>query len=227
MIGISSIDNINNFSEASRSRFTLISTSKYSKDEKTLLIKSLCPDYSIVNFYTFIEKFEKDKNEEISFTIISKILKIFQELNNNEVYRKERNLILAIYYSIFPFLNENEVNYLIKTLLDIFKEESANFILENENFIKFEFIFYEYEEEKNEIDKGLKPLLFRNNRTFSKATGLSILNNIENNDYEDDNNFENELLPIYFHQSFNNLLHAIHLSLVIHYPLIIEGETGI
>lgn len=56
IIGISSFENINNFSEASKSRFTIISTSKYYRDEKIILIKQICPNCP-VNFNKFLDKF--------------------------------------------------------------------------------------------------------------------------------------------------------------------------
>ena len=244
IIGISSSDNINNFSEASRSRFTLISTSKYTKDEKTLLIKKLCPDCPVNFNEIFIKNFEKDKNEEISFQIINKILNLFKKLNLEE-NRKERNMILSIYYSIISFLNEKEIDSFIKILLESFKEQQTNFIFNDNEFIKFDFLLLS----DDKIDN--KPFLKKDNRIHSKATGLSLLiknknnnnildddyyydnnqsfNNINGYDYDNNNdypNYENEINNFYFHQSFNNLLDAIHLSLTIHFPIIIEGETG-
>ena len=231
IIGISSNDNINNFSEASRSRFTLISTSKYTKDEKTLLIKKICPNCPVNFNEIFIKNFEKEKKEEISFAIINKILNLFKKLNNEENNKAERNMILAIYYSIISFLNENEVDNFIKLLKEAFKEQNAFFIFKNNKFVNFEFYF------SRDIGNDEKPLLKKGDRIYSKGTGLSLLIQNKNNDndeyfndnYDYDNlnhNYGNEMGEIYFHQSFKDLLDAIHLSLSIHFPLIIEGETG-
>ena len=234
IIGISSSDNINNFSEASRSRFTLISTSKYTKDEKTLLIKKLCPNCPVNFNEIFIKNYEKDREEEISFKVINKILNLYKKLNNEEKKNTERNMILAIYYSIISFLNENDVDNFIKILKDAFKEQKTFFNINanNNKFINFEF-YYSLDNQNDE-----NPFSRDNDRIFSKGTGLSLLiqnkNNNDNSEYFNNNydfdniepNYDNEISGIYFHQSFKDLLDAIHFSLVIHFPLIIEGETG-
>ena len=215
--------------------FTFISISKYIKDEKTLLIKKICPNCPVNFNEIFIKNFEKDKKEEISFTIINKILNLFQKLNDKENNKLERNMILAIYYSIISFLNENEVDNFIKILKEAFNMENTYFNIENNKFKNFEF-YYSPDTQKDE-----KPFLKKGDRIYSKGTGLSLLIQNKNNDnseyfndnYENDNddihnnlNYDNEINGIYFHQSVKDLLDVIHLSLVIHFPLIIEGETG-
>ena len=213
VIGISSIDNINNLSEASLNRFTLISTSKYTKEEKILFIKVKCPDCPN-KFFTFIEKFEKE-NDEISLKIINKMVVIYQKLQNKEESKKERNLILSIYYTLLPFLEEKELENLIKILMEVFTDNKINFIFENNKFVKFKFLVPDKESDN--------PFNFEDKNILSKSTGLSIINLLE---LENNINKENELYDISFHKSFSNLLDIIHLCLAIHYPLIIEGETG-
>ena len=166
VIGISSIDNINNLSEASLNRFTLISTSKYTKEEKILFIKVKCPDCPN-KFFTFIEKFEKE-NDEISLIIINKIMGIYQKLQNKEESKKERNLILSIYYTLLPFLEEKELENLIKILMEVFTDNKINFIFENNKFIKFKFLVPDKESDN--------PFNFEDKNILSKSTGLSIIN---------------------------------------------------
>ena len=113
--------------------------------------------------------------------------------------------------------------------------ENTYFNTENNKFKNFEF-YYSPDTQKDE-----KPFLKKGDRTDSKGTGLSLLNQNKNNDNSDnfndnygyDNdynnlnlNYDDEINGIYYHQSFKDLYNVIHLFLVIHFPLIIEGETG-
>ena len=224
LTGISSLDNINNFSEATRNRFTLISTSEYTRDEKTLLIEKISKDCP-VNFHKFIEKFEENiekfegKNAELSFKIIIKILNLFNELTKKEPYEKERNLILSIYFAFLPFLKENEIEILINILMEVFNKQKSNFNLIQNKFNNFDFkpIFNEINENDNE---RIIPFFTKDKNIYSKSTGLSI-----KKQPSDQDEYEAQI-DIYFHESFNNLLDILHLSIAIHYPLIIEGETG-
>ena len=219
IIGISSIENINNFSEASKSRFTLISTSKYSPDEKIWLINyKLTKCKCLTKFIEFLTKFDKKYEDEISFKIIIKITTIFQKFKTLENdTNQERYMILAIYYSLLPFLQKEEVEYLIELLEKIFISQNVYFIKDNNNkFLKFQF-----QELENDIEQN-NPFKQTANEIISYSTGLSIRINNEENKEDENDNFD----EIQFHKSFNNLLDIIHLSLFIHIPLIIEGETG-
>ena len=213
IIAISSIKNINNFSETSRSRFTLISTSRYTKEEKPFLIKKIC-DNCPLGFYSFLEKFDIIYKEELSFKIINKILTIFKKLNEKDK-KEERNMILAIYYSLIPFLQKDEINSIINILKQIFISEEMYFFIKDNEFIRFEFSQENREENENVFKISA-------NDISSYSTGLSIIRPDKDKDYYEDT----DEMKLEFHESFNNLLEIIHFAISIHFPLIIEGETG-
>ena len=107
-------------------------------------------------------------------------------------------MILSIYYSLLPFFKNKE----IKSIIDILKEVFG--------YKKFE-IQYHLDNKEDLFESfanGLK----------SKRTKLSVPQ-VANDSNDDDD-------EIVFHESFINLLDIIHLSLSIHFPLIIEGEVG-
>ena len=124
IIGISTIENINNLSEASKSRFTIISTSDYNSDEKKILITKI-NDLIPSSFISFLKEFknefsDNDKTFEISFKIIFKILMIYEKLSKANKQPNEKKFALSIYFAFQPFLNEQEIEILIKILKKLF-----------------------------------------------------------------------------------------------------------
>ena len=231
IIGISSIDNIINFSEASKSRFTLISTSDYESIEKKILIQEICPKCPH-NFYSFINKFEEkfgekskiDEKYEISFKMINKILNLFKKLNEKE-NKEERNLILAIFYSFEPFMNDNEIDLLINILKEIFVNLNDKIIEKDNRFSHFQFYVKEIERDsqtflENNSNQSKALIIKENDSLISNRTGLKI----KNEKITSFSCLNGETLD--FNDSFERLLDIIHMSISIHFPLIIEGEAG-
>jgi hypothetical protein len=78
MIAVIPLDDIRNFSDAARSRLTVIYTKPYQKDERKTVIRNLYPQYPAL-FDDFLDKFEASF-KGIKFSILIKIIKFAKEI---------------------------------------------------------------------------------------------------------------------------------------------------
>ena len=199
---------IKNLSDAAQSRFSIIYTTSYTKEERKFLIRNLYPDIPD-NFYIFIEKFKEIFNKDLPFLYITKILKILKLLNkqfeNPSKETKIQNLYLAINLAIkFNMDNEMKQKRFGRCLDTVF---SLNNLKMNN----------EIDDENDNYYKDDDPFEYKDGELYSKFSDLSIksskIKKIENT-------------KIAFVQPFNDLLEYIFISISLHFPLIIEGGTG-
>ena len=202
---------IRNLSDAAQSRFSIIYTTSYTKDERKLLIKKLYPDMLDI-FYIFIEKYKEIFNADLPFLYITKILNIFKEMNeqfktpSNE--KKIQNLYLAMKLAIkFNMDNEMKKKRFRHCLNKIFSQN--NQIIANE--------FNDGINKDCEDCKDNDPFEYNEGELYSKFSCLSI---------KSPKIKQIKKTNIAFIKPFNELLEHIFISISLHFPLIIEGGTG-
>ena len=197
-IAICQNDNLRNLSDAAKSRFSILYTSKYNDDERKAVSKLYYPDISN-NFIQFFEEYKKVFKKELEFPLIIKILSITQILDEKNINNKDKNLLLSIYKAIYPLMKSKKKK---NELISIIKKICPN--------------DYEFFNENSEYDNKC-PFIFDNN-LHSLYTGLRI--NIADIEESNTNNYT-------FTKPFNKILDSIHFSYLTNYPLIIEGGTGL
>ena len=98
MIAVIPLDDIRNFSDAARSRLTVIYTKPYQKDERKTVIRNLYPQYPIL-LDDFLEKFESNF-KGIKFSILIKIIKLAKEIDKaneqiSNIHSYEKSFFLS------------------------------------------------------------------------------------------------------------------------------------
>ncbi len=104
----SQFENFSNLSEAIKSRFSIIQTSKYSKEEQYNVSQIYYKD-TPYKLYTFINEYKKNvTKKELNFSNIIKIISLYKNIikNNEEIQEvvKHKNLAISIYRVLFPLM---------------------------------------------------------------------------------------------------------------------------
>ena len=105
----SQLENFSNLSEAIKSRFSIIQTSKYSKEEQYNVSQIYYKD-TPYKLYTFINEYKKNvTKKELNFSNIIKIISLYKNIikkNNEETQEviKEKELAICIYRILFPLM---------------------------------------------------------------------------------------------------------------------------
>jgi hypothetical protein len=107
IIAVCQNDNLRNLSDAAKSRFSILYTSKYNDDERKTVSKLYYPEISN-NFIQFLEEYKNLFKNELEFPLIIKILSITQILDEKNPQNKDKNLILSIFKSIYPLIKEKK-----------------------------------------------------------------------------------------------------------------------
>ena len=199
---------IKNLSDAIQSRFSIIYTTSYTKEERKFLIKKLYPDILDI-FYIFIEKYKEILKKDLPFLYITKILNILKILNeqfeNPSNEKKIQNLYLAINLAIEFNMNNEMKQKRFKCCLDkVFSQTN----LKKNN---------EFNDENNNDCEDKDPFEYKEGEIYSKFSDLSI---------KSPKIKEIKETKIAFIKPFNELLEHIFISISLHFPLIIEGGTG-
>ena len=212
MIAVIPLDDIRNFSDAARSRLTVIYTKPYQKDERKTVIRNLYPQYPAL-FDDFLEKFEANF-KGIKFSILIKIIKFAKEIDkSNEQISKvnsyEKSFLLSAYKCLLPILKKDKRQLLIKIMDDVIPISEKN----KYNFLKY----HELESEEKIVNKSPFEFDESGNNLKCNETGYKIFAPRKNMDAGTDIAFVNTL---------NYMLEYCHLSIYSHFPLIIKGNTG-
>jgi len=212
MIAVIPLDEIRNFSDAARSRLTVIYTKPYQKDERKTVIRNLYPQYPTL-FDDFLEKFESNF-KGIKFSILIKIIQFAKEIDkaNEQISHSnsyEKSFLLSAYKCLLPLLKKEKRKLLIQIMNEVIPEKEKN---------KFNFLKY------NEFDSEKK---IENKNPFELDKSGSTLKCNET-DYKifAPNMDETIGKDIAFVNTLNYMLEYCHLSIYSHFPVIIKGNTG-
>ena len=212
MIAVIPLDDIRNFSDAARSRLTVIYTKPYQKDERKTVIRNLYPQYPAL-FDDFLEKFEANF-KGIKFSILIKIIKFAKEIDKSneqisQIHSYEKSFLLSAYKCLLPLLKKDKRKLLIKIMEEEIPESEKN----KYNFLKYnEFDIESNIENKNPFVQDKTESTLKCNETDYKIFAPKM-----NNEVGSDIAFVNTL---------NYMLEYCHLSIYSHFPLIIKGTTG-
>ena len=195
-------------SEAVLSRFTVISVPEYSSSEQEIVLKSyiqknkLCfssTDTDIDILSRFVESCYNKLKIQFTFQQIIKVIEITSKLNNETSDNCQKlNTGIALYRVLGGFINSK-------------KKKEALF----EQIKSFFDIPDVYITPKNECPLKLQ----------QKGGITGVMSNITNLFIECSSAHECKI-NVAFTKSFNDLIDLIHMVLVIHNPLILEGLPG-
>ena len=215
MIAVIPLDDIRNFSDAARSRLTVIYTKPYQKDERKTAIRNLYPQYPTL-FDDFLEKFESNF-KGIKFSILIKIIKLAKEIDKSNkqishTHSYEKSFLLSAYKCLLPLLKKEKRKILMQIMDEVIP------ISEKSEKSKYNFLqHHELDSEEKIVNKNPFDFDESGNCLICNETGYKIFAPKINNEVGKDIAFVNTL---------NYMLEYCHLSIYSHFPLIIKGTTG-
>ena len=201
IIAICQNDNLRNLSDAAKSRFSILYTSKYNDDERKTVSKLYYPNVSNI-FVQFLDEYKLLK-KDLEFPLIIKILSITKKLDEDNPNRKDRNVFLSIYKSLYPLTTKKKEH-----LISIFNKLCPN----NSEFFN----------DNTSLDNEC-PFTFNDN-LYSLYTQLKI--DIVNADKQNKSDDKSKT-KVTFTRPFNKILDSIHFSYLTNVLLIIEGCVGL
>ena len=202
---ISTSDTVDN-----HSNITMIACSEYSDNERNDAIDSLSSSINIApeqaNFVkSFSEKYFSKFEKNVPFSYIEKILQMIQLFENYSISIEEK-LVIAVFRTLCENSKEaSEKIKIIRILDEVFEKNVA------QTFVSLIDNTYE---EKTPLSQQV---INEENNLISDVSKLSIACR-PTKDVE---------TGLYFSRPFIDMIDVIHTALAIHYPVILEGPTGI